>query len=316
MLLIDIISLLIALTVLVISGRLIVRLLSRIAVYIGLTEFIISFVLMAFATSIPELFIGINSAINHIPILALGNVIGANILNLTLIIGVVALLTKNITLKESIKENLFFMFILSTLPIILIWFGRSLSRLDGLVLISIFIWYIYRTIKEKRKFTNILNEKNNVIMNFFKFMNNIALFILTAMLLFLSSYYVVKYASSLAADLGVSTILIGLFLVAIGTTLPELTFGVMSALAKKGEMAVGDSIGSVICNSTLILGVTALIYPISNDFMLLFTSLLFMLFSVIIFILMVRKSNTISWKKGLILLFVYILFILLEFYLK
>jgi len=316
MLVIDLALFLLASIVLVSSGRYIVIFLSRISAYIGMTEYVTAFIIMSVSTSLPELFVGINSALKHIPVLTMGNVIGANIINLTLVISVSALLSRGIKIKEDIKENLLFMFLLASLPIVLIWFGSSLSRLDGLILVSIFFWYVYYTIKQKRVSKVKKNVKNGVVMEFSKFMNNVVLLAFSVILLFGSSFFVVRYASSLAVNLGISEILIGLFLVSIATSLPELTFGVMSSLAKKAQMTVGDSIGSVICNSTLVLGVTALIYPISDDFILLFTSLLFMLFSIIIFIIMVRKNNAVSWRNGLLLLLVYILFILFEFYLK
>ena len=147
-------------------------------------------------------------------------------------------------------------------------------------------------------------------------MNNIVLFIFSIAILFVSANFLVKYAHLLAIDIGMPDILIGLFLVALGTSLPELAFETRAALAKKGEMSLGDAMGSVICNSTLVLGVTALITPITDSFVIFLTSSLYMLFIILIFSYFIKSKNGLSWKKALVLILLYILFVLFEFFIK
>src|SRR3989338_694406 len=135
---------LISCLVLVASGGYLVKLIVKIASYLKLSEFVVAFIIMAFATSIPELFVGINSAIGGNPALSLGNVIGSNIADLTLVIGIAALLGRGIKPKNfRIKKDSLFMFLTALVPVALMIFDQTLSRTDGVILISIFIIYIW-----------------------------------------------------------------------------------------------------------------------------------------------------------------------------
>ncbi len=311
MLIVDLLLLLASCTLLVASGSWLVKLILRIASYLRLSEFVVAFIIMAFSTSLPELFVGIDSAIVGNPSLSLGNVIGANIANVTLVIGIVALLGKGLKIKNpKIGDDSFFMLLIATVPITLMMFDKTLSREDGGVLVFIFMIYIWHLIKERRMMRGVFDrgERKNLAIN-------CILFLLSLGLLFLSAHLVVGYATKLAIELSLPSILIGLFLIAIATTLPELIFGIRAILAKKADLAVGDAIGSVVCNSTLVLGVTALISPITNSFTLFLTSAISMVMILFLFMTFIRKRS-LSIVEAIGLIIVYILFIFLEFYFK
>ena len=312
MLLITLILFLISGLVLIVSGSFLLKLIVKIASYLKLSEFIVAFVIMAFSTSIPELFVGISSAINKNPSLSLGNVIGSNIADLTLVIGIAALLGKGIKVKNPfIKKDSLFMLLIALIPIPLMMLGSSLSRLDGIILTSVFLIYILHLIKERRELKNQFKEKNKK-----HFMINLILFLISLSILFLSAHFVVKYAVQLSIELLLPAMIIGLFLVAVGTSLPELIFETRAVLAKKGDLAVGDAMGSVVCNSTLVLGVTAIIYPITGNLLLFLTSIIFMAIIVFLFMLFIRSEKGLSITESITLIMLYILFILFEFYLK
>ena len=112
------------------------------------------------------------------------------------------------------------------------------------------------------------------------------------------------------------TIVIGLFLVAIGTSLPELVFETRAVLAKKGDLAVGDTMGSVVCNSTLVLGVTAIFFPITNSFLIFLTSAIFMAIVTFLFMIFIRSKKGLAVIASITLIMMYILFILFEFHFK
>ena len=294
---------------LVASGGWLIKLLTKIASYFRLSEFVVAFIIMAFSTSLPELFVGIDSAISGRPSLALGTVIGSNIVDLTLVIGIAALLGRGIKIKSKyIKEDSIFMFLLALAPIILM-LDKTLSWIDGLVLVAIFIIYSRYLIKERRAFKKEFDKKNKnyiVITTIF--------FVLSLGVLFLSAHFVVKYAIQLAGELVLPPLLIGLFLVAIGTSLPELVFESRAVLAKKSELAVGDMMGSVVCNSTLVLGVTAILSPITTvSFSLFLTSAVFMLIVAFLFMLLIRRKKGLSVTMAILLILLYIFFILFEF---
>jgi len=312
MLLITFILFLISCLVLVVSGGYLVKLLIKIASYLKLSEFVVAFIIMAFSTSIPELFVGISSALNKNPSLSLGNVIGSNIADLTLIIGIAALLGRGIKIKNPfIKKDSLAMFLVALAPIALMMIGQSLSRIDGIILVSIFVIYMWHLARERKEIKGRFDENNNkhIIVTFL-------LFALCLCVLFFSSHFVVKYATQLAIELLLPSILIGLFLVAIGTSLPELVFETRSVLAKKGDLAIGDAMGSVVCNSTLVLGITSIIYPITNSFFIFLTSAIFMVIFTFLFMMFIRSKKGLSIKDAITLIIFYVLFIMFEFYFK
>lgn len=307
------------------SSTYLVKSLSKISSFLKLNEFVIGFILVAVATSLPETFIGIMGALEGTPGFSIGNVIGSNIIDLTLITGIGALLARKITIESKIvKKDMIYMFGIVILPVILMmdhffwrWLGLfkdmtpGLSRLDGVILLLVFIYYMYVLVKQESKFSKTIEStsRNEVIKYFL-------LFLLTLALLLISSNYVIDYAKLLSVDLNLSPLLIGIFLISIGTTLPELTFTVKSVFAKHESMAIGDIVGSVITNSTLVLGITAAIHPITVDIAIYLTSTLFMLFSSFIFLTFSESDNGITWKEGISLLMLYFLFIMIEAYLK
>ena len=296
------------------SGALIVRSLDAIARFLRMTEFTAAFIIMAIATSLPELFVGISSAISKTPALSLGNIIGANILNLTLTTGLIIVAARGIKVKSrETKRDSLFMLIPIILLLVLFFIGNSLSRIDGIILVSLFFIYSYELIKRRKKeFREHLTDhvkKYNIVLQSM-------LFVVLVVIMFFSSKLVVHYAKLLSIDLNLPPIMIGLFLISIGTVLPELTFGISAALKNKGEMALGDQIGTIVANSTLIIGLTAIIYPITAEFLLFAVSAAFLLFSAFLFATFFQTGNKIYIIEGLALIFLYLLFVFIEFYIK
>lgn len=313
MLIADLALFLVSCTALVISGIVLVKCLGIIARFLQISEFLVAFILMAFSTSIPELFVGISSALAKNTALILGTVIGSNIADLTLVIGVAILLARGLKIESSIiKTDSLFMFLLALLPMGLMIIGNKISRFDGVILLAFFLSNQWRMIRSKRYFTKILKDETKRWMVVLAAM----LFLLGIIFLYISSQFVVKYATLLSLELAIPPIIIGLFFVAIGTSLPELVFESSAAIAKKPGLALGDCIGSVIANSTLVLGVSALIYPITANFILFLTSGLFMLLIILFFTTLVESTRKISWKWGLTLIMFYIFFIIVELQLK
>jgi cation:H+ antiporter len=268
---------------------------------------------MAVATSIPELFVGITSALEKNPALALGNIMGANILDLTIITGIIILLGRGVKIKtRKIKKDALYMSLILILPIILFLIGNSISRIDGLILIGVFCLYAYRLLKRRKKFTKAVEDhirRREIVINIF-------LFIASIVVLFLSSRFVVHYATLLSVDLNLPSIMVGLFLISIGTTLPELTFGVRAVQLGHSEMALGDQIGTIIANTTLILGVTALIYPIHAEFILFVIGAIFMILVGFLFATFSESGSKLDIKEGISLILLYIFFVIIEFYMK
>ena len=202
--------------------------------------------------------------------------------------------------------------ILVSVLILFLMLDKNLSRIDGGILVFVFVLYFIKTLKVRKRFDGV---GNNVITGLELF-NNITLFIVSLIILILSAHFVVKYAVLISVELQLPQILIGLFLVAIGTSLPELAFGVSSVFKKHGEMALGNIFGSVIFNGTLILGLSAIIYPISSDFLLFLVSAVFLIVICFVFWTFLESDKKLSWSEGVALILLYVFFIIVELTVK
>lgn len=317
MILFYIFILIIAFYILVRSGGVLVSSLTFISRFFGISEYTASFVLMAMATSLPEFFVGISSAISGKPSISFGNIIGANIINVTLAIALVAIFARSIKItSKDTKHDSFLAVLLSLAPLPLIIDG-VLSRWDGILLIVMFFSHLVHLIKTGKQSVDVFNSLSPQEKTLKIFFNNFGQFILGSVILLISSSVVVWSVNGLAEIFKLSLFIVGLVIVAIGTTLPEITFGIRSVVRGKDSMAFGNVFGSTATNSALILGTVSLISPIHiNNFKIVSFSLLMMTVSLIVFALMVRYKKEITYKNGLALLFFYILFLGLEFLLK
>lgn len=299
--------------VMVVSGSYIVRSLSKIASYLRLSEYVVGFILMAFSTSLPELFVGIRSAMAGTPELSLGTVIGSNIADLTIITGVVVLLAKEIKIEShKIKTDALYMFFIAAMPLALMLIGKSLSRIDGIILIAVFFLYSYKLIKERKGFKKEVSNHTGR----WGFFWNFIIFTAALGVLFFSAKYVVVYATSISLEMFIPPIFIGLFLIALGTSLPELIFDLNAIVKKHPDMVLGNTIGSVVLNSTLVLGITALICPITANFTFFFSSSIFMVVICFLFSTFVESGNKLYWKEGVAMVLLYSLYMIIEFYIK
>lgn len=291
------------------AAEMLINALTKISRFLGFSEFVISFILMAAATSLPEFFVGINAALDNNSVLTLGNIIGSNIVDITLIIGISILIIKNIRIKSVIaKKDSLYMFLLGTLPLVLL-IDNSLSRVDGIVLLLFYILYISHLLKQKREFSQKLKGINTKE----AFLSLIYFLIGLAILLF-SSKLILFAAEKIAVSMNLSMSLIGLILVALGTSLPELIFETKAISRFHSELVLGDVMGSVVTNTTLILGTTVIISPIELQTPSIFyTSAIFLVISLFLFNYFLRTERKLETAEGIILILTYILFIIAEF---
>lgn len=299
-------------TILVKSAHWIIKALDYIAKYLRTPEFVVAFILAGIATSFPELFVGISSAINKVSVLSLSNILGSNIANITIILGLTIILIKGIKSESRIiKRNIIYVFLLIIYSILLASDGL-LSRVDGVGLLILFILYNLILFFQSQEFTKTEGyaRRKDLI-------KNILLLVISLSLLLISAHIIVKASTRLAIELNISLFLIGLFLIAIGTSLPELIFGIQAAKAKHKDMILGNILGSLASNSTAVLGITAIIHPIMiGNTGLLLNSGLFLLVAYILFAIFLIYKNKITLSQGFVLLFFYICFIIIQFLLK
>lgn len=194
---------------LIASASILVKSLRKISKILKIPEFTAAFIIMALATSLPELFVGISSGLSENPEISLGNLIGAGLLNITLITGIFVIYAKNIKLnKNQIKKES--RILISTILFLMILFliDKELSKIDGILLLSVFSMNIYKIYKDATKRDKKQNKENK--RNKKEFIVFI-IFIVGLIFLFISSNYAVKYASLIAIELNLPKMIIGLF---------------------------------------------------------------------------------------------------------
>ncbi len=291
---------------------------SRLAEVSHLAKFTLSSLILAVATSLPELAVSVTSALAGKSNIALGTVLGSNIADISLVIGGAALIGGGFSVAgEWLKLDIMSVFLAGALPLILLLDG-VLSRSDGLLLLIIFSLYNYGLFRRRsrsiRTHGRLLRSMKTRV-NYHRAGRLIfKLFLATAALIFSAEIMVVT-ATAIAISLNVSVFLIGLFLVAVGTSLPELSFEMESIRKRQVGMALGDLFGSVVANSTLILGLVALINPIKLTNGLDEYALAAAIFGIIfiLFWAFVRSKKKLEWWEGLILIAAYSAFVMLEF---
>lgn len=281
----------------------------------------ISAIIIAIGTSFPELFIGITSAIAGKPNLSLGVALGSNIASIALIGAGAALISGRVSISESIvKKIVWVSFACGVLPYVLLIDG-SLGRIDGLVMIFIYISYIlyfFPGYKEKVLegyhhkiiLMSVVNKVEQYTENKWKSLAGI--FVGISLMLF-SGDTIVKLSSIFAENIGIPIFIIGLFILAVGTSLPEFAFSLQSLKDKEPQMFIGNLLGSIVANTTLIVGLTILINPISNidTQRYLLPAGIFVFVYLLFYLFIKTKKRLDRWEAGVLIL-IYFTFFLIE----
>ncbi len=300
--------LIIGLVILLLGGKFLVDGASAIAEKLGLSAGLIGLTIVAFGTSTPELLVSVNAALKGTSDIAIGNVVGSNIANISLVLGISALLFP-ITLGLNVLKLDYIFALLTTVLFFILSLNGVISRVEGVILTILLILvnlYIYKKLKgvnlEASEELN-LNSKTN---NGFK---SVFLILLGVLGLYFGSDLFVDSAVEISRVFGVSERVIGITVIAIGTSLPELTTSVIAAINKKTDIAIGNILGSNIMNVLGIIGITALVQPIAVSEQFLRLDFLWMIgITLILFPIMKSKLN-ISRLEGGILVFIYLIYI-------
>ena len=296
------------------AGGWLVKTLSRIARFLGWREFVVAFFIMALATSVQNLFVGISSILHKIPQLSFGDIVGANVLDLTLAIALAALVARGLPAESRLIQNsVFFTIAIAVLPLILILDGK-LGRGDGIILILIFFFYIFWLFSKEERFKKVYDGQDSALKIGLKtFVLDLAKIFLGIIFLLAAAEGIVRSALFFAENLNMPIALVGTLIVALGTSLPETYFAIASARKKENWLILGDLMGSVIIVTTLILGIIALISPIEIlDFSPFAVARIFLIISALAFLVFLRTGQRITKKEALFLLGIYIIFVITE----
>ena len=284
--LISVVSLLIGFTLLVWSADAFTDNGAKIARIFNISPLIIGLLIFGFGTSAPEMLVSGLAAYDGHPELSIGNAFGSNIFNIGLVLAVAAIIHPVIVEKNVLKKEWLFLF-LSTLVIGFLLMDGFLSFVDGSILLILLLLFLYYVFNESKKDNNLENEVSEDINKDQSKGKTWLLLIISLVILVSSARLVVWGGTNLALAFGVSDLIIGLTVVALGTSLPELAVAISSALKKQHQMIIGNIIGSNLFNSLGVLAIPGLILPfqipsevMSRDYiyMLIFT-LLILIFS-------------------------------------
>jgi len=298
---------------LALAGKWLIDALAQIGICLKLKEFVLAFFVIGVGATIPNLIIGITSALKGIPELSFGDVMGSNIFDISIVVGLAALISRGGLSSNSrtVQGSSIFMVAIALLPIFLIFDGQ-LSRIDGIMLLASFAIYAMWLFSKKDRFTKVY-ENCPKIFTLWKITKASFIVIIGLILLFIGSQGVVYSATFFYETFHLPLGLIGMFVVAIGTCLPETFFSLQAARKGQDWMILGNQIGNVAITSTFILGIVSLITPIKIvDFSPFVIARIFLIIAVLSFFVLTKTGQKITRKEGLILIGIYIAFLIAE----
>lgn len=297
------------LVILILGGNWLLKAAVALSLKLEIPKMVIGMTVVSFATSAPELIVSINAALSGASDLALGNVVGSNIANIGLVLAITLLLSKIDVEKSFYKTDWPVMMLASVVLYVFVAWDKVISFFEGLtlfILLVVFLVYLLRF----KKMASVAEELEvDVPLPIWKSFSFLAL---GGLCLWLGSELLINGSVSLAQDFGISERIIGVTIISIGTSIPELAASVIAVIKKEKGISLGNLIGSNIFNILAVLGITSMITPVSvTDQGLLTSDIFWMLgFSFIILpLVFVPSRMRLNWKDGIILLFAYLVFI-------
>ena len=280
----------------------------------GVLPIVIGATVIAFGTSLPELLVSIYSIVfidnsNATSGIIIGNILGSNIANVSLVIGYCAFVY-SIILSKNLLDDILFPFILGLYTLICLYFEITINYLHGIILLCSLVMYIYLLIKDNKIDDEDIEDDLNSELSW-----NILVIIISIIILLLGSHLVVDNATKIANFFKINTLTIGITIIALGTSLPELFTGVIAIKKKQYNLLIGNIVGSNILNIVFVLGFSAIITdikPMIEANKLLYISIA-LIISHLILILAYLYNRTVSKFIGFILLLLYLIFLYIIF---
>lgn len=279
---------------------------SRLAESFRLSKYTVGFIMVSVISILPETFVAIDSALAGVSSFGLGTLFGSNVADMTLVFTVIILLAgRDIKVESKIlKKNIAYPFLL-LLPLILGMDG-FFSRIEGIALIIFGAAFYYTAFRSGADGAIVAKHNGSRI-------KNLLLLLMGMFILLVGSHFTVSSAVSFANLLKINPILIGMLVVGLGTTMPELFFALKSVKKNDDSLAVGDILGTVLADATIVVGILALISPFSFPEKIIYITGLFMLFSSLLLFIFMHSGKTLSKREGYALFAFWITFVIVEF---
>ena len=277
---------------------------SNIARSLKIPQLVIGLTIVAMGTSAPEAAVSISSALKGNADITIGNVVGSNILNVLIILGISSLVCPLAISKSTIKVDILVVMV-STILLLILGIDGSIKWYDGVVLTLFFVGYMFYLFKTSKN--NSVDEEVEVENKKSSLTRSILLTVIGLVMIILGSNFAVDSATFLAKVIGISDRFIGLTIVALGTSLPELFTSVSAAMKKNADIAIGNIIGSNIFNILFIVGLSSLIVPVpfANSFII--DTSIALASVIMLFICCIRNKKLYAWG-GILMLISYALY--------
>ena len=313
----DIVAIVLGLVGLFLGGNWLVRGAGRLATSFGVSPMLVGMTVVAFGTSAPELLVSASAALSGVSDLALGNVVGSNIANVGLMLGLAALMVPFRVEWTLIKREIPVMLI-ATASVIIFAYDGLISQAEGGVLLmglALFLLLQYRwMLMDRAMITPEVTDYDRalgVVGKDIHRLTELGFITIGLIALVIGSQLMISGAVSIARHLGISELIVGVTLVAVGTSLPELVTTIVAARRKQSDIAVGNAVGSNIFNLLLILSITTLIRPIPADLDQVGVDFLFMILTAAIIPLLLMPTKGMGRGRGFLLLALYGLYVIL-----
>ena len=277
----------------------------------NIPSMVIGLTIVAMGTSAPEAAVSITSSLAGQNDMSVANVVGSNFFNILMVLGVSAIIAKLPVQKNTIKKDTPFLLIVSVLLLIFA-FDKNISRIEGIIFLVIFVYFLYTTVKSAKNTKestslsdNEIAVSDNDIPTDTPMFKTIILSLIGIAGIIFGGDMVVDSATSIATMFGMSANLVGLTIVAVGTSLPEFVTSIVAIKKGETEIAIGNVIGSNVFNILLVLGLATAIFPIAiSTFALI--DIVFMVAITILLYLFMKKDNCLVKKHGFIFIILYI----------
>lgn len=304
--------LLAGLLLLVLSGELLVRGGASLAGHFRLSPMVVGLTVVSFGTSSPELVVSLDAAIKGYPDISLGNVVGSNISNLGLVLALTVIITPFFVNRKEIINDMIIMAGVSMVLFIML-IDLRFSRVEGLILVVMLVAYIYRSIRNDKK-----RQKGSPVVLRYSLPLSVTIVILSSLGLVVGANMLVKSASTVASALGISERIISVSVIAVGTSLPELSTSVIAGIRKENGISIGNVVGSNIFNILAVLGITASVKPYSINDLHFKSDMYWMIGIAILLIIMTlpSKNSRLSRWKGIFLALLYLSYLSLVFFVR
>jgi len=315
MVVVELLALIISVIVLARSSSVVVDNAVKLSLFFGISQITIGFMLIAVSTSLPELSVSVVSSTIGEGAIAAGNVFGSNIANILLILGLGAFLY-GIKINASELKDIGLVLLLTTLISVYIVFSssvavRALGFFEGVLLLGCFAAYAWYHLTSKRPV-----ENNGVEVTKNEAMKAFLFFSMAILVVIVSSGFVVEYAVRLASLMGIAESFIGATIIAVGTSLPELSIDLQAIRKKRYGLALGDAVGSNMVNITLVLGVAAVINPIQVIIPVFIAALLFAVIANTVLLYVAAVNKEIKRFGGAAFLLIYVIYLVVIFILQ